>query len=721
MNTNNGASTDRAYTADVGGKPIEVRAGRLAPLAGGAVTVRIGDTMILSTATASKKSREGIDFFPLSVDLEEKLYAAGRIPGSFFRREGRPGEAAILTARLIDRPLRPLFPKGARNEVQIINTALSSDGQNLLDIPALIGSSAALMISDVPFPGPVAAVRIGRVDGAFVVNPTSDEMAESDLDLRIAGTADAILMVECGAEEIDEDTMVRAIRHGHEAMQPAIQMQLEMQRDLGKEKRTFAANEIPADLVDRCRQWVGDRIDRILEETRSKEERSERMDALEAEWMAEHELESVDLLEKDIKGAFGSIVKERVRERILADGVRPDGRGPDEIRPLSADVALSPRAHGSGLFQRGETQVLSVATLGTLGEEQRLDTLRPEETKRFLHHYNFPPFSTGETWFLRGPKRREIGHGALAETALRSVIPPEDEFPYTIRIVSEVLASNGSSSMASVCASTLALMDAGIPIRQPVAGIAMGLVTDPEDPARHRVLTDIQGIEDHLGDMDFKVAGTRDGITALQMDIKLGGLSNEIMKEALSAARRARLEILDVMQARIAEPRPELSPYAPRIITIKVDPEFIGKIIGPGGSMVRAIQEETGTRVDIQEDGTVYVAAVEGAGADAALAKIEALTQRPEPGRQYEGKVRRIEPFGAFVEIMPGIDGLVHISQLSAERVDRVEDVVLEGTVVLVMLTDVSDGKDRLCRRYDRDTRRPAARERSSIVRWCAA
>jgi polyribonucleotide nucleotidyltransferase len=690
--------TERSYTATVGGREFTLKTGKLAHLAGGAVTVQLGDTLVLATATASKRPREGLDFFPLSVDLEERLYAAGRIPGSFFRREGRPSEAAILTDRLIDRPLRPLFPKSFRNEVQIIITALSSDGQNYLDIPALIGASAALMISDIPFPEPVGGVRVGMVDGEFVIDPTADEMTDSVLDLRIAGTRDAILMVECGANELDEETIIGAIRAGHEAMQPVIELQNRMRADIGKPKRELTQDEVPVELDDEVRRVYGSRVESVLDQHHDKTARNAAIDEIREEWLAVYE-DDEDVDPKHVKGAFGNLLKSLVRDRILDRGVRPDGRGPAEIRHLSSDVGESPRAHGSGLFQRGETQVLSIATLGTLGEEQRLDTLRPEETKRFMLHYNFPPYSTGETWFLRGPKRREIGHGALAEAALRPLLPNEDDFPYTIRLVSEVLASNGSSSMASVCASTLSLMDAGVPIKKPAAGIAMGLITDPEDASRYVVLTDIQGMEDALGDMDFKVAGTADGITALQMDIKLSGLSDVILREALEQARQARQAILANMLATLPEPRDELSPYAPRIITLHIDPDTIGKLIGPGGKTIRSLEEQTGCKLDVQNDGTVYVAAVGGEGAEEAKEMILALTAGPELGKTYSGKVVRTTDFGAFIEILPGTDGMVHISQLSTERVESVNSVIQVGDEILVMVTDVTDGKVRLSRR----------------------
>ncbi|MFQ5854741.1 MAG: polyribonucleotide nucleotidyltransferase [Anaerolineae bacterium] len=693
------------YTTTIAGKEFILETGKLAGQAGGAVTVQLGDTVILATATASKEPREGIGFLPLSVDLEERLYAAGRIPGSFFRREGRPSEAAILIDRLIDRPLRPLFPEGWTYETQIIITTLSSDSENFLDIPALIGTSAALMISDIPLPEPVGAVRVGLIGDQFIINPTANELQQSRLDLRVAGTADAILMVECGANEVPEDKMIEAIRLGHEAMQPIIALQTQMAQEVGKPKREVppveSKDEVQAALAER----LGGRLRQTFEETTTKEERGTALDALCSELVEALgvEDEGVDISEgvftsDDVKTAFDELLKAEVREAILERGARPDMRGPKDIRAISSEVGLSPRAHGSGLFTRGETQVLSIATLGTVSEEQRLDTLRPEEFKRYIHHYNFPPFSTGETWFLRGPKRREIGHGALVETALRSMIPDEEDFPYTIRVVSEVLSSNGSTSMASVCASTLALMDAGVPIKKPVSGIAMGLVTEP-DIGRYKILTDIQGMEDHLGDMDFKVAGTRDGITALQMDIKIKGITYEILAQALEQAREARLFILDKMAEVIAEPRAEMSPYAPRITTIKIDPDKIGKIIGPGGKTIRAITEETDTRIDIEDDGTVFIAATEGPAAQAAVERIRSLTEEPEQGKIYKGKVVRTTDFGAFVEILPGTDGMVHISQLSDHHVKSVEDVVRVGDEVLVMITDIDrEGKIRLSR-----------------------
>ncbi|HET7087397.1 MAG TPA: polyribonucleotide nucleotidyltransferase [Anaerolineae bacterium] len=686
---------NRTFSATVGEEVITFETGKLAGLAGGAVTVRQGDTVILATATMAGQPREGIDFFPLSVDYEERLYAGGRIPGSFFRREGRPSEAAILIGRLVDRPLRPLFPKDLHNDVQVIVTSLSSDAEHPIDILAINGASAAMMISDVPFYGPVGAVRVGRINAELVINPTYGQMEQSDLDLRIAGTADAILMVECGANEVPEDVMVQALLKGHQALQSIIAVQNEMRAQVGKPKNeSYPRFGIADDVRSRVTERINRRIRDILINLYDKDARNEALDELEEELVTEF-AEYFDA--RHVKEAFHDRLKIEVRERILSDGIRPDGRGPTDIRPLAAEVDLLPRVHGSGLFTRGETQVLSAATLGTARDAQELDGLAPVDEKRYMHHYNFPPFSTGEARPLRGQSRREVGHGALAERALAAMLPSMEEFPYTIRVVSEVLSSNGSTSMASVCGSTLSLMDAGVPIKAPVAGIAMGLVSDGE---RYKILTDIQGMEDHLGDMDFKVAGTAKGITALQMDSKIKGLTAHLLKEALEQARAARLQVLDVMRSAIAEPRPELKPHTPRILTIKINPDKIGAVIGPGGKMVRSIQDETGATIDIQEDGTIYIAATGGTSADAARARIELLTESPELGRIYSGKVVRTTDFGAFVEIMPGVDGMVHISQLADYRAPNVESVVKVGDEVMVMVTDIDvNGKIRLSRK----------------------
>ncbi|MBI3359917.1 MAG: polyribonucleotide nucleotidyltransferase, partial [Chloroflexi bacterium] len=636
------------------------------------------------------------------VDFEEKLYAAGRIPGSFFRREGRPSEGAILTSRLTDRPLRPLFPKDLRNDVQIIITALSVDQVAQPDILAIIGASAALTISDVPFgvtpyDGPVAAARVGYVGGQFVVNPTYPDMEKSDLDLRVAGTRDAILMVECGANEIPEDVMVNALEFGHAAFQPLIDLQEQMARDAaaGKPKRDYKKFVMSEELVSAVSGKVGGRITSALADEMDKAERNAALDAIEDEVVASFE-EDETVAVGDVKEVFHDLLKSEVRSRILNEGKRPDGRGLKDIRPLSGEVGVSPRAHGSGLFTRGETQVLTLATLGTPREAQELDTLSPEDEKRYMHHYNFPPFSVGETRPLRGSSRREVGHGALAERALIPVLPPESEFPYTIRLVSEVLSSNGSTSMASVCGSTLALMDTGVPIKAPVGGIAMGLVKEGD---KYAVLTDIQGVEDHLGDMDFKVAGTAVGITALQMDIKIKGLTPRIMSEALAQAREARGHILDKITDIIPAPRPDLSPFAPRMTILHVDPAKIGAIIGPGGKVIRKIQEETGVKIDIEDDGTVYIASSDGPAAERAREMVEGLVEVPKIGAIYTGKVTRVADFGAFVEILPGLDGMVHISQLADYRVNKVEDVARLGDELTVMVINIDDaGKIRLSR-----------------------
>lgn len=679
----------------VGDKEIVIETGYFAWQANGAVIVRVGDTMILATATMAKEPREGIDFFPLSVDFEERLYAAGRIPGSFQRREGKPSENAILTARLVDRPLRPLFPKDLRNDVQIILTSLSADPEYHLDIPSIIAASAALTISDIPWFGPVGAVRVGYIDGQFVINPTVSQMEHSRLDLRLAGTADAVIMVEAGANEIPEDLMVEAIRLGHEAMQPLIALQEEMRAAIGKPKATYRAFSISEEVRQAVRARLDHQIAEILDTYFDKDKRNEALDELEEEILqalSEYE-------QAQVKESFHEALREEVRRRILEEGRRPDGRGPKDIRPIWCEVDVAPRAHGSAIFTRGDTQVLSVATLATLAEQQELDTLAPEETKRYIHHYNFPPFSTGEVRVLRGASRREIGHGALAERALLPVIPPEDEFPYTIRVVSEVLSSNGSTSMASVCGSTLALMDAGVPIRKPVSGVAMGLVTADETWRKYMILTDIQGMEDHLGDMDFKVAGTADGITALQMDVKIRGLPYHVLAEALHQAREARLYILEKMLEVLPAPRPELKPHAPRIFTVHIPVEKIGALIGPGGKTIRKIQEETHTQIDIEEDGTVHIAATSLADAESARLKIEAYAEEPQVGKIYLGKVIRITDFGAFVEILPGEVGMVHISQIADQKVNRIEDVVRVGDQILVMVTHIDeDGKIRLSR-----------------------
>jgi polyribonucleotide nucleotidyltransferase len=692
----------KKFTTVVGNKTVTIETGRLAGQAGGAVTIGIDDAIVFAAATMGGV-REGIDFFPLSVEYEERLYAGGKIPGSFFRREGRASTESILTARLTDRPLRPLFQDGMRNEVQVIMYSFSSDGVNPLDILAINAASAAIMISDIPWGGPVGAVRIGRVNGEFVVNPTFEEMEASDLDLRIAGTKDAVLMVECGANEIPDDVMVEALELGHKSMQPLIDLQLQMAAEIGKPKREvklyLPSEEVKKKVFDRVSGPMNELLDKPLSKVEFYSGMSAIKEAAEAELCTVPEGgNAADYMAvNEFREGFELAEQAVVRERILGMGKRPDGRTPTDIRPIWCDVGLSPRAHGTGLFTRGETQILSFATLGTLGEAQNLDNLSPNDSKRYMHHYNFPPFSTGEAKPLRGQSRREVGHGALAERALEPVLPAEESFPYAIRVVSEALSSNGSTSMGSVCGSTLALMDAGVPIKSPVSGVAMGLITD--ETGRYKILTDIQGTEDHLGDMDFKVAGTATGITALQMDIKISGLSTQMMKEALTQAYSARMHIMEKMLAVLAEPRTELKPHAPRIITVKIPIDKIGALIGPGGKNIRALQEETGVKIDIEEDGTVYIASTSAEGAKIAQERIEGLSESAVIGNIYTGKVVRIEAFGAFINIMPGIDGLVHISQLDSERVNSVEDVCALGDELTVMVTDIDpQGKIRLSR-----------------------
>lgn len=692
----------RTYTGSVGGKEITIETGRYAQQAGAAVTVRMGDTMLFCSTTMGSP-RDGLDFFPLSVDYEEKMYAAGRVPGGFFRREGRPSESAILISRVIDRTLRPLFPKNMRNDVQIILMSLSHDMEHHVDMMGIIAASTALMISDIPWNGPVAGARVGMIDGELVVNPTYSEMANSKLDLRVSGTADAINMVECNSEEVDEDTMLEALFMAHDSVQDIIALQNQIREDIGKEKKEATEDNIPEALIEEVKAKVESQIRDVVVAHTDRHERSEPLDAIKEALVAEYEAKNAEIEDpeeqynlKHVKGAFSDVMKKVVRNRIVHDGVRPDGRDYTTIRPLFADVDLVPRVHGSGMFLRGETQVLTILTLGTPGDSQFMDGLDPAEDKRYIHHYNFPPYSTGETYPMRGPKRREIGHGALAEKALLSMIPSESEFPYVLRLVSEVMSSNGSTSMASVCGSTLALMDAGVPIKNPVGGIAMGLIKEGDKVA---VLTDIQGMEDHLGDMDFKVAGTVNGITALQMDIKISGVNREVMSQALAQAKDARMEILDVIKSAITEPRQTLSEYAPRMESFKISVEKIGAVIGPGGKNVRAIQDEFGVKVEIQEDGTVFVSGATGATVLPAMDKIRAMVEEPEVGQIYTGKVTRTENYGAFVEFLPGNEGMVHVSQLADYRVKNVEEEVSVGDEIMVMVTAVEgNGRVRLSR-----------------------
>lgn len=686
---------NKVFTVQLGQSEIKIETGKLALQAGGAVTVTCGETMVFAAATMDKQPKESTDFFPLTIDYEERMYAGGKIPGSFFRREGRPSTDAVLLARLADRPIRPLFNKDMRNPVQIILVSFSSDGINPIDILGINAASAALTISDIPWGGPIGAVRIGLIEGNFIINPTFQQMAESDLDLRVAGTREAISMVECGAKEVPEEVMVSALEFAHQSIQPIIDLQLRMAEEVGKEKREVPLFTVDLSLVDEISSVSSEDIVTALDKPHTKTELNDNINAI-LERVLEQYTKEDDSLVLPVTEAFEENYRKIIRNRIIDQNKRPDGRRTDEIRPIWCEVGYSPRAHGSAIFTRGETQALTLATLGTPNEAQELDTLSPTSNKRYMHHYNFPPYSTGEVKPLRGQSRREIGHGALAERALEPVIPAESEFPYTIRLVSEILASNGSSSMASVCGSTLALMDTGVPIKAPVAGVAMGLIMEGD---RYAILTDIQGLEDHLGDMDFKVAGTNKGITALQMDIKISGITPEIMSSALHQALRARLSILDQMLAVIPVPNTSLKPHAPKITIVKIPVDKIGAIIGPGGKNIRALQEETNTKIDIAEDGSVFIASTEGYGADVARERIEELIETPQIGRIYTGKVVRVVDFGAFVEILPGTDGMVHISQLDTERVKSVEDVVSVGDEITVMVTDIdNNGKIRLSR-----------------------
>ncbi len=672
----------------LGGRRLSLEVGKTARQADGSVLVRYGDTVVLVTACMSKEPREGIDFFPLVVDYEERLYAVGKIPGGWIKREGRPSEVATLSARMIDRPIRPLFPEGFRHDVQVVCTVLSVEQDNEPDIVGMIGASAALSISGIPFRGPIGGVRVGRVDGQFVINPTVEQSAKSDLSLVVAGTRDAILMVEAGASEVPEEVALEAISVGHEAIRGIVDVIDRLASECGKPKREVTLYRPDETIERKVRERATVELREALKSA-DKLAREERTNSVKLSVMEEMRSSLGDdfaLYEKDVATVLDKIVKEEVRKMILEEGYRPDGRGFEEIRPIWCEVGLLPRVHGSGLFTRGQTQVLTSVTLGAIGEEQLLDGLGEEESKRYIHHYNFPPYSVGEVRPIRGPGRREIGHGALAERALAAMIPDEETFPYTIRLVSEVLESNGSTSQASVCGSTLALMDAGVPVKRPVAGIAMGLVKEAEKVA---ILSDIQGIEDALGDMDFKVAGTENGITALQMDIKIPGITGEILKKALAQARGGRLFILGKMLEVIREPRKELSPYAPRIIRMSIDPDKIRDVIGPGGKVIRHIIDETGAKIDIEDDGRVFIAATDEEAGARARKMIEDLTAEVEVGKTYTGTVTRIMNFGAFVEILPGKEGLVHISELAHTRVPRVEDVVQVGDTIAVRVTEI--------------------------------
>lgn len=677
----------QSIEVELADRALKIETGKLAKQADGAVTVRCGDTIVLVTVVGSKEPLEGVDFFPLVVDVEERMYAAGKIPGGFIKREGRPSEKSILNARLIDRPIRPSFPKGFRNEVQIIATILSVDQINPPDVLALVGASAALTISEIPFENPIAGVRVGYVDGQWIINPTFQELEKSDIDVIVAGNKNAILMVEAGAQEVSEDIIAEALQRGHEAAKAIIEKLEEFREVAGAPKWELIVANADETIAEEVEKLVLPKTREAFKiaDKQSREAEMERIRKQVKEEMLADEPETSEK-EQDIDQTLAKIEKKEARRMILEEYVRVDGRGLDEIRPISCEIAVLPRTHGTGLFTRGQTQALTVLTLGTVGENQMLDGLGVEESKRFLHHYNFPPFSTGDIGMMRGPRRREIGHGALAERALAPVIPAEPEFPYTIRLVSEVLESNGSSSMASVCGSTLALMDAGVPIKAPVAGIAMGLVKEDDKVA---ILTDILGMEDALGDMDFKVAGTKAGITALQMDMKVEGVDSKILREALEDARKARLFILEKIEKVISEPRPEVSEFAPRIFSLKIAQDKIREVIGPGGKIIRGIIEETGATIDIQDDGTIFIGSRDEASGQKAREMIELITRDAKKGEQYLGTVTKTTGFGAFVEILPGKEGLVHISRLARRRIAKVEDVVRVGDKILVEVVDI--------------------------------
>ena len=680
--------------ADVGDTPVTFETGKLAKQANGAVVVRSGDNMVLVTATGARNAREGADFFPLTVDVEERMYAAGKLPGGFIKRESRPSDRATLTARMTDRPIRPLWPKGFRNEVQVVATVLSVDQVNAFDVLCINGASAALTISDLPFQGPVGAVRIGLIGDDFIINPTLQELAESDLDLVVAGTVDAISMVEAGAKEVDEESLLEALAIAHDEIRKLCAAQDELRAKAGKPKWEVEAIAVDPAMLEKVRDAVLKELEEATLE-QGKLERRDKVSDVKAAAAAKVLGDEPTPEEKaSFSGAFEALQKQIIRKRIAVDKHRPDGRKSDEIRQITAEVGVAPRTHGSGLFTRGETQVMSLLALGTLKDAQRIDGIGIETSKRYIHHYNFPPFSVGETGFMRGPKRRDIGHGALAERALVPVIPDEVTFPYTLRIVSETLESNGSSSMASVCGSSLALLDAGVPITRPVAGIAMGLIKEGDDLI---VLTDIQGDEDHLGDMDFKVAGTSEGITALQMDNKVQGVTFGVLKDALEQARKARLHILGIMGETISAPREELSDWAPRITAIKIDPDRIGTVIGKGGETIRGLEAEYEVEISIEDDGTVNVYGVEGLKADACVEAIRAMTKDVEVGDTFTGaKVVKTTTFGAFVELTKGVDGLLHISNLAPGRVDKVEDVINRGDTVDVTVVEVDKARGRI-------------------------
>jgi len=678
-------SNKQIFKTEISGIPFIVEVGELAKQANGAAMIHYGDTSVLATATGSKEPKD-LPFFPLTVNYEERLYAAGKIPGGFIKREGRPSETAVLASRLIDRPIRPLFPEGYRNDVQVITMVMSSDQDASSEIAAMIGASVALGISDIPFDGPIAGVNIGRIDGEFIINPTIEEREKSDLDLTVAGTKDAINMVEANADEVEEEIMLEAIMFAHEEIKRLVVFQEEIYQAVGKEKMEVTLLQLNETIKEELAKSSKDKLNQAIQ-THDKLEREANIEAVKAEIIETYEANEADEETiNDVEDILEQMVRDEVRRLISVEKIRPDGRKPDEIRPLDSQIQLLPRAHGSGLFTRGQTQAFSVCTLGALGDVQILDGLDLEESKRFMHHYNFPHFSVGETGPIRGPGRREIGHGALGERALEKVIPSEEDFPYTIRLVSEVLESNGSSSQASICASTLALMDAGVPIKAPVAGIAMGLVKQGDD---YTVLSDIQGMEDFLGDMDLKVAGTEKGITALQMDIKIEGLAHEILEKALGQAREGRVHILNQMTSVIAEPKNELSEYAPKIITMTIKPEKIRDVIGPSGKQINEIIDETGVKIDIEQDGSVFIASTDQEMNEKAKKIIEDIVREVEVGEMYLATVKRIEKFGAFAELFKGKDGLIHISELDIKRTNKVEDVVKIGDKIMVKVKEI--------------------------------
>lgn len=678
----------KTFCMELAGRTLTVETGKLAQLANGAALIRYGETVVMSTATASAAPRDGIDFFPLSVDYEERLYAVGKIPGGFIKREGKPSEKAILTSRVIDRPIRPLFPKDLRNDVAVVNTVMSVEQDNSPEIAAMIGASVAISISDIPFNGPIGGVVLGLVDGEVIINPNEEQRAKSKMYVTLAGTKEKITMIEAGADIVPDDVMLDAIKKGHEEIKKICSFIEDIVKEIGKPKFEYVSSDVPADLFAAVKDFGYEKM-RLAVLATDKQDRDQKISELTEEVQAAL-AEQFPEMQAKINEAIYKLEKKVVRQYILKEGKRVDGRRLDEIRPLSAEVGILPRTHGSGLFQRGQTQVLTIVTLGAMGDVQMLDGLDTEETKRYMHHYNFPGYSVGEAKTSRGPGRREIGHGALAERSLVPVIPSEQDFPYALRLVSEVLMSNGSTSQGSVCGSTLALMDAGVPIKAPVAGISAGLVIDDENPENFITFMDIQGIEDFFGDMDFKVAGTTEGITAIQMDIKVDGLSYEIIRQAFELTKKGRIQIInDVILKAIPTPRKDLSEFAPKIITTNIDPDKIRDVIGPGGKMINKIIAETGVKIDIEDDGKVYILTSDADAAQKALRIIQGIAKEIEPGEIYLGKVVRITTFGAFVEILPGKDGLVHISKLDKKRVEKVEDVVNIGDEILVKVTEI--------------------------------